>query len=103
MANLWITEYARVGLGDGTYRDGSVQMPLEPAETGQNVSFTTATQSAAFGSSTYFVRLVPSANCHVLFGANPTADADDQRLTAGEEYFRAVAPGDKLSVYDGSS
>lgn len=103
MAKIWITEYRAVGVGAGAFRNERAQMPIEPAETGQAVTFTTATQSAAFGDSTYFVRLLADADCHVKFGTNPTADADDQKLIAGVEYWRAVTPGQKLSVYDGTS
>lgn len=104
MAKAWITEYDVVGVKrDATTSRLLAQMPAEPAVTGQTVTFTTAQQSAAFNVSTRYVRIIADVDCHVLFGANPTADADDQKLIAGTEYFRAVEPGDKVSIYDGIS
>lgn len=100
MANLWITEYDNAATGSYT-----VSLPIaeEPALANQKVVFTTATQSAGFQSATSFVRLVADADCHVQFGANPTATADMQKLIAGVEYWRAVTAGDKVSVYDDGS
>lgn len=82
MATLWVTEYAYVSVGHGA----GAPMPMEPPEADATVTYTTATQSNAFTAKTKFVRLMASANCHVAFGANPTATAAKQRLTAGVEY-----------------
>lgn len=103
MANLWVTEFAATGIPFDS--GGTLNTPFaqEPAAAAQKVAFTTATQSAAFGSTTKIVRLVADANCHVLFGADPTADADDERLTSGVAEWRVVTAGHKVSVYDGSS
>ena len=100
MAKLSITEYD-VLPDDGRGR----LLPLggEPALADQEVTFTTATQSAAFNAKAKFIRLIADADCRVLFGANPTALAASQRLVADVEYWRAVVPGQKVSVYDGSS
>jgi len=104
MASAWITEYDAFGIrrdtGTGTLQ---AQMPLEPGTDQTPVTFTTATQSAAFAASTRFVRIITDADCHVLFGANPTATANHQKLIAGVEYWRAVSAGDKVSIYDGTS
>ncbi len=100
MANIFVTEYNSIQLGMPGY---AAPIPLEPAVANQNVSFTTATQSVAFNASTRFVRLFSTANCHVVFGANPTATAAKQKLIAEVEYWRGVVPGQKVSVYDGSS
>lgn len=99
MANLNITEFAALG------EAGDFKFPVakEPAVTTQSVTFTSATQSAAFNAQTRFVRLLPDANCYVLFGANPTAVATSEKLASGQEAWRAVNPEDKVSVYDGSS
>lgn len=99
MATLWITEYVDQAGG----RPLAIPIPLEPAAVDQTVTFTTATQSSAFGTNTKIVRLVSSADCNVLFGSNPTATAAKQKLLAGVEYWRGVQPGMKVSVYDGSS
>lgn len=100
MATLWITEYNSVGLGTPGY---AAPIAMEPAVTDQTVTFTSATSSAAFNAKTNFVRLYASTDCHVLFGAAPTATAAKQKLASGVEYWRAVVPGQKVSVYDGST
>jgi len=100
MATLWITEYEWGGAD-------KVGQPLplarEPAVTDQTVTFTSATLSAAFNSNTRFVRLFSSADCHVQFGAAPTATASLQKLAGGVEYWRWVVNGQKVSVYDGTT
>lgn len=100
MANLYIQEYTSLGF-DGNGATGP--MGHEPAETSQNVSFTTATQSAAFGETTHFVRLYGSASFHVVFGDNPTATANSMKVAANAPEYFAVEPGQKLSVYDGTT
>lgn len=92
MASLSITEYSNLGL------NGNAPIPQEPAITGQNVSFTTTTASAAFNERTRFVRLVASADCYVKFGASPTATTSDQFLSAELEYFRGVPEGKACKV-----
>lgn len=92
MANLYITEYSNLGL------NGNAPIPQEPAVTGQNVSFTTSTASAAFNERTRFVRLVASADCYVKFGTGPTATTSDQFLSAEMEYFRGVPEGKAYKV-----
>ena len=100
MAKLSITEYATMQAHEGVGRPPD--LALEPG-TDQEVTFTTATQSNAFAATTQFVRLVADANCRVKFGSNPTAVAASQRLVADTEYWRAVEPAHKVSVYDGTS
>ena len=73
----------------------------EPAAAGQQVTFTaTAGQSAAFGSTTRFVRLHANGNCRILFGDNPTATATSPRMAAGASEYFGVAPGQKVSAID---
>ena len=75
-----------------------------PAAAVQNVTFTTAAQSSAFGGLTQFVRLVADADCWALFGSDPTATASNAtRLEANVAEIFGVNPGDKVSAYDGSS
>ena len=100
MASLYVSEAASLA-DDG--RGFAVPVFPEPARTTQKVTFTTATQSAAFGGDTRIVRFFADAACHVAFGSNPAATASSPRFAADTEYFRAVRGGDKLSVYDGSS
>jgi len=99
MATLWITEYAFVATS------GNVTMPVgqEPAVATQTVSFTTATQSAAFNASARLVRIQSSINAYVLFGSNPTATASTTPITANQPQWFGVVPGHKVSVYDGTS
>lgn len=95
MATLYITEYTKMASHEGYGRPP--ELAMEPG-TDQAVTFTTATQSAAFASPTRFVRVMSDTNCHVLFGSNPIATTTNQRLIADVEYWRAVAPGDKVSA-----
>lgn len=101
MANLYITEYEHVGSIAGLR--SAMPIAKEPALVDQTVSFTTATASSAFNTRTKFVRILADADCYVVFGADPTATASNQKLTANVEYWRGVDAGDKISVYDGSS
>ena len=64
----------------------------------QNITFSTAQQSAAFQSDTTIIRLLSDVNCHILVGSNPTADLNDMYLRAGVEYDFYVTGGTKLSV-----
>ena len=106
MASLYTTEFnnpeATVD-GSGEFIKPYVALGYEPALTTQKTTFTTATQTAAFNADTNFVRVVATVDCHILFGANPTATAAHEFFLANVEYWRGVGNGDKLSVYDGSS
>jgi hypothetical protein len=100
MASLYISEFDRLA------RDQNDNiLPVVPGRTmtTQKVTFTTATQSAAFNGKTKFIRAYGDAAFNILFGASPTATATSPRYAASTEYFFAVEPGDKLSVYDGTS
>ena len=99
MATAYITEYNTFGVQQGNVSSAA----FEPAVADQTVSFTTATQSAAFNDDTKFIRLIADANCNLAFGANPTATASTQFVPANTEVWRGVAAGHKVSVYDGSS
>ena len=101
MANLYISEYSRLG----TDAEGNVlPYPLEAdIVTEQKVAFTTAAQSAAFAAGTKFIRIFGDAAFWATFSANPTATVASPRYATLTEYFRAVREGDKLSVYDGTS
>lgn len=104
MANLIITEYADAGLYVTPERHGPLPIPVEPALADQAIVIGAEGDSAAFNAATQFVRLFPEADCHVKFsatlaaGGNPVATTSMQRLAAGGEYWRAVAPGTELSV-----
>lgn len=101
MATLYITEFDSIAVG---MPGQAAQIAKEPSVTSQKVTFSTAAASSAFGANTRLIRLVPSAACYIVFGDDPTADANDEYLgTANIEYWRGVQPGQKVSVYDGSS
>jgi len=99
MATAYITEYNYAGVQQGNV----VPVAEEPALADQTVTFTTATQSAAFNAKTSFVRIIADADCHLKFGTDPTAVATDQFIPANVEQWRGVTAGHKVSVYDGTS
>jgi hypothetical protein len=99
MATAYITEYNSIGVQQGV----AVPVAQEPAVANQAVTFTTAVQSSAFNAATKFIRFIADADCHLLFGENPTATASHQLITADTEIWRMVTPGQKVSVYDGTS
>lgn len=102
MATLYITEYKDLPFEAGHL----IPVATEPAEVDQTpVTFTTSSQSAAFNNQTTFVRILADADCHVLFGTNPTATANNQKLISNVEYWRGVPKGQsyKVAAYDGSS
>lgn len=95
MAKLWITEFDRIALDAGL---AAPMMAQTPALTTQVVTYSTSTQSAAFGASTKFVRVVSDTNCHILFGSSPTATTSNMRIAADSaEYFGVVA-GQKIAA-----
>lgn len=99
MANIWISEFDLTGTQfDDNAGRLNVPVVAEPPTAAQNVTFTTATQSAAFNAATKLIRMVSDADCHVAFGADPTADTDDEKLIAGIPEWRAVTAGHKVSI-----
>lgn len=98
MATLWISEYARPAPFGG-----DAPACQEPAEMDQVVTFAASTASAAFGPNTHIVRLIADADCHLSFGSNPAATAENKLMKEGVAEFFGVAPGMKVAAYDGSS
>lgn len=96
MTKLWITEYTHIStdkFGNSTY------CPDEPGTDQTPVDFSSgAAQSAAFAATTRFIRIQADVACHVLFGANPTATTNSQRVPANQYEYKGVIPGQKLSV-----
>jgi hypothetical protein len=78
-------------------------MPVQFPDTTQAVTYTTSTQSAAFGASTNLIRVIANADVYLAFGANPTADADDIRVPADTVEYFGVYAGQKVACYDGVS
>lgn len=57
-----------------------------------------AAQSAAFGSTTRFIRVNTDAVCSISFGSNPTATTSNRRLAANQTEYFGVIGGRKLSA-----
>lgn len=96
MAKFYITEYVEIAQ---TYGGGrSSQVPMEPPVAEQTVTFSGATQSAAFNAETRLVRIETDSICSVLFGTNPTATTSSGRMAAGQTEFRAVPPKRSMKV-----
>lgn len=99
MARLSIKEYRELGRG----MSGNVlHLPHEPALVEQTpVDFSGGEQkSAAFHAATRYVLLTADADCHILFGTDPTADTDNWPLYAKsyQGYAVTYAQGMKISV-----
>jgi hypothetical protein len=96
MGTLFITEYA----GLAPLPPGAVgQIPLEPPLAKQTIEIGAASvASAAFNAATRMVRLHTEAACCVLFGMDPTAAPDDQRVPANQTQFHGVVAGHAFKV-----
>ena len=100
MATLHIAEFTAMPKD----ANGNVlQIGKMPPATTQVVTYTSSTQSSAFGAETKFIRVIASAAAHLVFGANPTATATAPWVAASTAEFFAVVPGQKVAVYDGST
>lgn len=96
MANLYITEFQASGNAES---GAQLQVGMQPAVAMQRLSFTGSTSSATFDPRTRFIRLHTDADCHVVFGTDPTATTNHMPMLAGStEYFGAITPGLKLAV-----
>jgi len=92
MSSCIITE----GRTLGKY-EGQVMRPT----VSQIVSYTVAAYSAALEAETNFIRVISDADVHIAFGA--VATASDLRIPANTVEYFAVAGGEQVSCYDGSS
>lgn len=96
MASLYLTEFQASGNAES---GAQLQVGVQPAVAMQKVSFTTSTQSAEFDERTRFIRLHADADCHVVFGFDPTATTNHMPMLADStEYFGVFQPGLKLAV-----
>ena len=93
MAKAYISEYSELPVLTGKV----VPTGMEPAAAEQVVTFTTTTQSAAFGTNTRYIRVHVDAICSYKFGANPTATTSTPRMAASSTEFFGVNPGDKVA------
>ena len=69
----------------------------------QTVTFTTATDSAAFSAGTQIIRVIADAKAHYAIGSAPTATANSSYLAADTSEYFGVKAGHKISSYDGTS
>ena len=96
MASLYVTEFQASGNANS---GAQLQVGVQPAVAMQKIDFSTSTQSAEFDSRTRFIRLHCDADCHVVFGTDPTATTNHMPMLAyGTEYFGVIQPGLKLAV-----
>jgi hypothetical protein len=96
MTVLYVTEFRSAGhVGPAT-----VQAPRIPSLGTQTVAIAaTSTQTAtAFRDDTSLVRLAARADCHVIFGTNPTATTSSMFMPSGSVEYFDVPPGSALKV-----
>jgi len=95
MANLYISELAKVGSSYGTVAQAAEQ----PALVNQVVDFTSgAAASAEFNAKTRIVAIVADADCHYVFGETPVADTDDMLLPANQTQYFTIDANNALKV-----
>lgn len=92
-ATVYIEEFARNT--NVQYQSGYM-----PSLTHQTVVIGgSSTQSAAFSTGTYLIRVEVDATCSIQIGTtNPTATTTSMRFVAGQTEYFLVQPGDKLAV-----
>lgn len=101
MASLLIREYAFILKTD---KANVGQMAKEPGLRDQTpVTYTSSTQSAAFGADTKYIAFRSDSLVHYEVGSNPTATASSMAVSAGETRWIAVDIGDKIAAYDGTT
>ena len=90
MANLIITEHKGHGhLGNGN----ETQAAIVPEITTQVVTIgASSTQSAVLNAQARLVHVEAGADCHILFGTNPTATTGKRRLLAGVHDYFTIDP-----------
>ena len=59
--------------------------------------------SSAFGSQTEYVRIASSTDFHIIFGAAPTATANDILIPADQPEIFKVSPGEKVAALGGNN
>lgn len=95
MADLYITEFQASG---NSVSGAQLQVGVQPAIAMQKVSFTTSTQSVEFDPRTVFIRLHPTADCHIIVGTDPTATTNHMPMLADSTEYFGVLAGMKLAV-----
>lgn len=81
-----------------------MQVAQQPAVAAQLLTFDASgsIQSAQFNDKTLFVRLHPTANCHIVFGVDPTTSTNHMPLTEGSVEYFGVSQGLRLAVIQGA-
>jgi len=101
VAKLFITEFA----ASGNSKSGAqIQVGQQPAIAAQVLTFdaSASVQSAQFDDRTQFVRLHTDADCHIVFGLNPTTNTNHMPLLQDSTEYFGVTPGLKLAVIQGA-
>ena len=71
---------------------------MRPVTTQKVTSSGSSTQSSAFGANIEYVRVIPSADCHIEFGVNPTATNSKIFLESKSSECFKVSEGEKVAV-----
>jgi len=71
---------------------------MRPVTTQKVTSSGSSTQSSAFGSNIEYIRVIPSADCHIEFGVNPTATTSKIFLESKSSECFKVSEGEKVAV-----
>ena len=81
-----------------------IPVAVEPSVARQSVTYTSSAQSAAFNSSTRFIRVVCDAKAHFrVTTAGTNAVATDPFVAADSPEYFGVTPGDVIDFYDGTT
>ena len=99
MAILHITEFKNLRLDD---RGNVTSFPKQPG-TDSKDTYTTNVASAAFATTTKFIRVIADADAYYAFGLAPVATANSPFLSADRSEIFGVEAGHKIAAYDGSS
>jgi len=95
MATLWIREYRFSGVAEG---GRMVPIPREPGTDQTPVTYTISAQSAAFASTTRYVRCISDYSFHYLVAADPTATTSHLKWPADTPLDIAVPAGQKIAA-----
>lgn len=100
MAKLYITEFSALGASSRNPGTAMVaQVARQPAAAEQVLAIgASSDQSEEFDPNTVLVRVHADAPCSIVFGADPTATADNARLAAGQTEYFGVSAGLKVAV-----
>lgn len=102
MATLWIREYTAVPdpfVYDRYGRQGVGAPMAQEAGTDQSpVTFTTSTQSSAFGAGTLYIAIIGSSAFHYVVGSNPTATTNALKVPADTLIYIGVQSGHKIAA-----